>query len=61
MGRRQAEARKAHPHFCNYLACPVCVRRFWQWAESHTNGNPRSRRGPKTALSFYEAATRGSW
>jgi hypothetical protein len=50
---------KAHPHFCNCeLTCPVCVRRFWQWAENHTRGRPRQRRGEQPAQSFYEAAAK---
>lgn len=42
-------------HFCNTLACPVCVRAFWKWAENHTRGRtPRQAGGP----SFYEAAAK---
>lgn len=25
-------------HYCNSIACPECVRRFYQWAQSHTHG-----------------------
>jgi hypothetical protein len=56
VGRRQAEARKAHPHFCNALACPVCVRAFWAWAESWTRGGPPDPRKVYTLRSFYECA-----
>lgn len=45
---------KNHPHFCNTLRCPVCVRRFWKWAENHTGASRTAAFG--TALSFYEAA-----
>ena len=35
------------PHFCNEpIRCPACVRRFWAWAQSHTRGRPRARKGP---------------
>lgn len=48
------QPRKQHPHFCNCeLRCPVCVRRFWKWAENHTRARGKagaSERG------FYEAA-----
>jgi hypothetical protein len=44
-------------HYCNEpLRCPTCIRRFWRWAKAHTLGRPRQKRGPQTALSFYEAA-----
>jgi hypothetical protein len=38
------------------LACPVCARRFWKWAENHTRGRvPKANpKGP----SFYEAAAK---
>lgn len=46
--------RKSHPHFCNCeLRCPVCIRRFWVWAEMHTRG-----RAPGREPSFYEAAAK---
>jgi hypothetical protein len=42
-------------HFCNTVACPTCVRRFYEWAQSWTHGNPE-REGPH----FYEAAARNN-
>ena len=60
-------------HYCNNpLACPECVRRFWKWAQNHTQGREHKRfKQPGTgftkadsihggeggtALSFYESA-----
>lgn len=42
------------PGSCS-LRCPVCARRFWAWAQMHTNGRP-----PKSAVAvnFYEAAVK---
>ncbi len=43
-------------HYCNCeLSCPHCIRRFWQWAEMHTRGQPPKSKGE---VSFYEAATK---
>lgn len=39
-------------HYCNTIHCPTCIRAFWVWAEQHTRGRPRQRRGPQTAESF---------
>jgi len=59
-------------HYCNTLNCWTCIRRFWKWAENHTQGreHPRSKPGNGdvdklsihgglrscTTVSFYEAA-----
>jgi hypothetical protein len=44
-------------HYCNNeIGCQACQRRFWQWAQQHTRGRPRQRKGAQPALSFYEAA-----
>ena len=41
------------------LRCPVCARRFWQWAESHARGRGTSE-GKSAKASFYDAAARWS-
>ena len=44
-------------HYCaSPMTCPACARRFWTWAQQHTRGAPRQRKGPQPAMSFYEAA-----
>lgn len=40
----------------NTIACWCCVLTFWDWVKQHTNGRPRAKRGPVTAMTFYEAA-----
>ena len=40
-------------HYCNTIACPECVKRFYKWAENHTRGKPKGS-GP----AFYEAAAK---
>jgi len=48
---------KVTGHACNEpIRCPECIKRFWKWAQSHTQGRPPSAGGATTALSFYEAA-----
>lgn len=43
-------------HYCNNeLRCPECIRRFWKWAEMHTNGR-KPKAGEQPRISFYEAA-----
>ncbi len=50
MSRRRVQAQATCHHFCNNpMACPECVRRFYQWAQSHTHG-PKDKTGPH----FYE-------
>lgn len=52
---------KVLPHFCNEpLRCPECVRRFWIWAERHTQGVAASPDtcDPRGGLSFYVAAAK---
>lgn len=44
-------------HYCNApLRCPTCIRRFWQWAQSHTRG--RAPRSDARVPPFYEAAAK---
>jgi len=47
-------------HYCNEpLRCPECIRRFWKWAQTHTNGRkPKAGEAPR--VSFYEAAARST-
>ena len=52
-------------HFCNNpLRCPECAKRFWKWAEQHSNGRGRRRKRRdgtepvSTAHGFYEAAAK---
>lgn len=51
----QRPAQPTCHHYCNTWNCPECMRRFWRWAEQHTQG-----RGRRTAgrPNFYEAAAR---
>jgi len=40
------------------MACKVCALRFWSWAEQHTRGKAKKKRGKggvETAKSFYES------
>jgi hypothetical protein len=47
-------------HFCNNpLMCPECQKRFWKWAQSHTNG-PKKKKEKGTSKSFYEVAALSS-
>lgn len=41
-------------HYCNTLRCPHCRRRFWKWAEYHTNFAKRGK------LNLYAFITPGS-
>jgi hypothetical protein len=58
-----------YDHYCNEpLRCPRCIRRFYQWAERHTQGRipgPEQRQPTITQrqpprVTFYEAAGRTS-
>jgi hypothetical protein len=51
----------AHPATgCQYtatcIACARCTRDFWRWVKGFTNARMARKRGPRTAMSFYEAA-----
>lgn len=46
---------KCH-HYCNEpTRCPHCIRRFWKWAENHTQARGKKPPRVETALSFYES------
>lgn len=48
----------ANAHACNEpMRCPECIRRFYQWAQSHTYGR-RARTAPPGEPNFYEAAAK---
>lgn len=49
----QRPAQPTCHHYCNTMNCPECMRRFWQWAQTHTMGRGRRTRQQP---SFYEAA-----
>jgi hypothetical protein len=37
-------------HYCNSRCCPECIKRFWAWAQQHTNGKGKRKGGPN----FYD-------